>query len=202
MEVHRVGRRWGRESEMQSFLDCNRSQTATIERTCFDSHDEHYITSIRLSPLLSLPPKRKMNGMSDLELVAQAMEVTIATQQTNLQRPLSPSTTQVADNTTTPPSTAPTTSSIAGSTAETLKALGLDLSKLSPADAAAMQPLLDALQLGLDGDSEEDDLRIAEILAQMDAAGEVADDLEEKLDLLLENLGKAEVEMQAALPKQ
>jgi hypothetical protein len=51
------------------------------------------------------------------------------------------------------------------------------------------------MQLGLDGDSEEDDLRIAEILAQMDAAGEVADDLEEKLDLLLENLGKAEVEM-------
>jgi hypothetical protein len=36
--------------------------------------------------------------------LAQAMEVTIATQQTNLQRPLSPSTTQVADNTTTPPS--------------------------------------------------------------------------------------------------
>jgi hypothetical protein len=86
-------------------------------------------------------------------------------------------------------------------TQQTLEALGVDPASLSPADLAALQPILDALSLGTEGESEEDDLRIAELLAQMDAAGSVADDLEGKLDALLANLGETEKDLQAALPK-
>ena len=82
---------------------------------------------------------------------------------------------------------------------------GIDLSTLSPADLTLLQPIIAALNLNEQPDvgnekgqdeQEQDGLRIADILAQMDAADNVADELEGKLDKLLENLGMAEKEME------
>ena len=50
------------------------------------------------------------------------------------------------------------------------------------------------------GEEDMDERQIAELLQQMDAAGLVADDIEGKLDALLANLGSVEEEMQAGLP--
>jgi hypothetical protein len=70
----------------------------------------------------------------------------------------------------------------------------IDLTSLSPADRAALQPILDALRASAttgDGDAELD---IGSILAQLDAAGEAADVLEGRLDALLAHLGEMEVQ--------
>lgn len=78
----------------------------------------------------------------------------------------------------------------------------LDLSSLSPADMELLRPLLAAMNLasGAGGD-EDDDARIGELLAQMDAAGEVADELEDKLDKLIAQLGAEEKQIQEGLPE-
>lgn len=80
------------------------------------------------------------------------------------------------------------------------------LANLSKADLEALQPIIDALSLGSgeDGDEgdldfDEDDPRVAELLRQMDVAGDVADDLEGKLDKLIATLGGDEVEMEKVL---
>ena len=85
---------------------------------------------------------------------------------------------------------------------------GLDpslLANLSAADLAALQPLISALSLAPgdedDADANMDDLdendpRLQELLRQMDVAGEVADDLEGKLDRLIAALGEEEVKME------
>jgi len=68
-----------------------------------------------------------------------------------------------------------------------------------------LKPIIDVLG-GTLGDEEggegegEDDLKIMELLQQMEAAGLVADDLEGRLDALLENLGETEREIEAGLP--
>ena len=46
---------------------------------------------------------------------------------------------------------------------------------------------------------DEDDSRIQELLRQMDVAGDVADDLEGKLDKLIAALGEEEVNMEQAV---
>lgn len=65
-----------------------------------------------------------------------------------------------------------------------------DLSSLTPEDLALLQPLLAALNVKDPEDMDESSL--LDILAQMDAAGDVADDLEGKLDRLIGELGKVE----------
>jgi hypothetical protein len=65
-----------------------------------------------------------------------------------------------------------------------------DLSSLTPQDLAMLQPILDALNLS---DTDDlDDAALHDLIKQMDVAGEVADDLEGKLDRLIGELGKVE----------
>lgn len=53
-----------------------------------------------------------------------------------------------------------------------------------------LQPILDALNLS---DSDDiDDAALHDLIKQMDVAGDVADDLEGKLDRLIGELGKVE----------
>lgn len=144
-----------------------------------------------------------MDGMSDLDLVAQAMAPTTQSTPHAIQSTQPPHTSPPNPPSTHDPSPAQPPS-LNGqeplSTQETLISLGIDPSTLSATDLEALQPILNALSLGAEGESEDDELRITEILAQMDAAGSVADDLEGKLDELLANLGETEKQMQAALP--
>jgi hypothetical protein len=65
-----------------------------------------------------------------------------------------------------------------------------DLSSLTPEDLAMLQPILDALNLS---DTDDlDDAALHDLIRQMDVAGDVADDLEGKLDRLIGELGKVE----------
>jgi hypothetical protein len=63
---------------------------------------------------------------------------------------------------------------------------------------AELKKINELLKLS-EGEEDLDDGQIAELLQQMDAAGLVADDIEGKLDALLANLGSVEEEMQAGL---
>jgi len=110
-----------------------------------------------------------MGDLSDLDLVAQAMAPTNApdkpTPKTQLKaetKPTNPS--SLNDN--------------------------LDISSLSDEDYALLEPLLRALEMS---DSDIlDESAMADVLRQMDVAGEVADDLEGKLDRLIGQLGEVE----------
>jgi hypothetical protein len=112
------------------------------------------------------------------------------------------------------PGSAPQTSSQTqgktnGDTPKDITVPGIDpelLASLSPADLATLQPLITALTLGDDIEGEDDldeldenDPRIQELLRQMDVAGDVADDLEGKLDKLIAELGQEEVQMEQAV---
>lgn len=108
-----------------------------------------------------------MGDLSDLDLVAQAMAPTNAPD-----KPI-----------TTTPSTAPPKSQAKE------QPTGPDLSSLTPEDLAALQPILDALNLDTD---DMDDAALHDLIRQMDVAGDVADDLEGKLDRLIGELGKVE----------
>jgi len=104
-----------------------------------------------------------MADLSDLDLVAQAMAPT-----------------NVPDKSTT----------TASATTAQPKESEADLSSLTPEDLAMLQPILDALNLG---DTEDlDDAALHDLIRQMDVAGDVADDLEVKLDRLIGELGKVE----------
>ena len=106
-----------------------------------------------------------MSDLSDLDLVAQAMAPTNAPDKPTAQ------TSQPASQT----KEAPTDK---------------DLSSLTPQDLAMLQPILDALNLS---DSDDlDDAALHDLIKQMDVAGDVADDLEGKLDRLIGELGKVE----------
>jgi hypothetical protein len=106
-----------------------------------------------------------MSDLSDLDLVAQAMAPTNAPDK--------------------PPSN---TSQSAPQPKEASN--DKDLSSLTPEDLAMLQPILDALNLS-DAD-DLDDAALHDLIKQMDVAGEVADDLEGKLDRLIGELGKVE----------
>lgn len=162
-----------------------------------------------------------MSDLSDLDLVAQAMAPTNQPRSTESQptRAVQPAGSEPAKNglqpsesTAPPPRSAsvPSTSGTASHAyARSEPAVGvpdsladLDLSSLSPADMELLRPLLAAMNLasGAGGD-EDDDARIGELLAQMDAAGEVADELEDKLDKLIAQLGAEEKQIQDGLPE-
>ncbi|ORY22756.1 hypothetical protein BCR39DRAFT_562210 [Naematelia encephala] len=119
-----------------------------------------------------------MSELSDLELVAQAMAPT------------------ESDHTRT--TTAKTNGNGLPSD------IDLDLSKLTPAEIEAVQPLIDALRLVDDPDASEED--VVEILKAMDAAGDVAADLEGRLDGLLKRLeefgGEIEEEFGAVVTRE
>lgn len=114
-------------------------------------------------------------SLSDLELVAQAMAPTEPGAQTQ---------TRAANGTTNT-----TTTSTSDSTESADDPLaGLDMSQLSPADRAAVQPIIDALKASEEGE----DVDLEDILKQMDAADTVADKLEGRLDALMTILGEME----------
>ncbi|OWZ59282.1 hypothetical protein LQV05_004260 [Cryptococcus neoformans] len=72
---------------------------------------------------------------------------------------------------------------------------GLDVSTLTAEDLASLHPLLSSLSLTPEELEGLDESQMGEILSQMEAADGVADDLEAKLDRLLETLGWVEEEM-------
>jgi hypothetical protein len=110
-----------------------------------------------------------MGDLSDLDLVAQAMAPT---------------------NKPDRPTESTTSEQQAAQDHSSLPLENIDLSSLTSEDLAMLQPILDALNLG---DSDDlDDAALHDILKQMDVAGDVADDLEGKLDKLIGELGKVE----------
>ncbi|XAO24138.1 hypothetical protein I312_102928 [Cryptococcus bacillisporus CA1280] len=115
-----------------------------------------------------------MRQLSDLELVAQAMEPSDkppeSTSKPNCTSPKEPS------NSNEPPSL-------------TNLPEGIDASTLTTEDLVSLHPLLSSLSLSPDELEGLDEFQMGEILAQMEAADGVADDLEAKLDRLLETLG-------------
>lgn len=124
-------------------------------------------------------------SLSDLELVAQAMAPTdrpapapTSNGSTNGHAPSAPSN----------PSAQPSAADADDDTAAALA--GLDLSSLNAADRAAVQPILDALRQA--SSAEDGDVDVEDILKQLEAADDVADKLEGRLDSLLASLGELE----------
>lgn len=149
-----------------------------------------------------------MSELSDLELVAQAMGTA---------QPPRAQTNHTSTNG--PVDTRPTSSGQAGAALShtgppdltdapaddaRLADLGIDLSSLSAEDRRALQPIIDALASSRVNGDEGEDVDLEGILRQMDAADQVADDLEGKLDGLLAKLEReaAEMERDAAAVQQ
>lgn len=130
-----------------------------------------------------------MDGLSELELVAQA---------TQAERQLPPASKPTPNGINGINGVDPTVSNGNGDgdtgDHDEIDLDNLDLSSLSPEDLKLLEPIIAALRISdPDGDGNGEDL--AELLAQMDAADNVADQLEGKLDKLLENLGNVEAEI-------
>ncbi|TYJ55363.1 hypothetical protein B9479_003978 [Cryptococcus floricola] len=115
-----------------------------------------------------------MSQLSDLELVAQVMSG-------SEQPPASNGTAQA------------TNGAQAGIDLSSLS--NVDPSSLLPADLASLHPLLSSLSLSPEDLDNLDEGEIGAILGQLEAADGVADDLEGKLDKLLEMLGGVEEEI-------
>jgi hypothetical protein len=132
-----------------------------------------------------------MNAPSDLDLVAEA---TRSTDDASVSIPVViPCCTASA-----PPSSLPAHQSI-----DKLKPTPtgvIDVDSLTPDEIAILEPLITSLVPDSgESECEVDDLRIMELLNRLDVAGEVADEIEGKLDRLLDSLGQAEKEMQEGL---
>lgn len=142
-----------------------------------------------------------MGDLSDLELVARAMEPTTQPRPTepsaSTLTKTNPNGTGTSDHST--PVSAPHASSAAQADhpASAQDPVGIDLSSLSAEDRRALQPIIDALaSADLAGEGGDADVDVDEILKQMDAADKVADDLEGKLDGLLAKLERDAREME------
>ncbi|KAK8869936.1 hypothetical protein IAR55_000504 [Kwoniella newhampshirensis] len=150
-----------------------------------------------------------MNGLSDLELVAQAMSTSDRARQSTANgtapnpRPhINGTTNGTISSSSSAPSQGTAISEPAPTRSRSTTIPGIpddiDLSSLSPEELQILQPLLSALSLSAErqGEGDEgDELQIQSILAQLEAADGVADDLESKLDKLLETLGGVEKEI-------
>jgi hypothetical protein len=110
-----------------------------------------------------------MGDLSDLDLVAKAMAPTNAPD-----KPTPKPHTKAETKPTNPPSADD----------------NLDISSLSDEDYALLEPLLRALELS--GSDVLDEASMADVLRQMDVAGNVADNLEGKLDRLIGQLSEVE----------
>lgn len=145
-------------------------------------------------------------SLSDLDLVQQAMAPTEpanargnssvasngaptshSTNTSNGAHSISP--TETANTNPTPANTAN-----APTPADTNFLAGIDLSELTPADRAALAPIINALRAA--GSGDDGDVDVDGILKQLEAADDVADALEGRLDSLLANLGELEADAQ------
>ena len=125
-----------------------------------------------------------MSDLSDLDLVAQAMA---PTDKPSVSKPTNNDQDDQAPKSKSEPKGQ--SSSMPDSN---IDIDNLDLSSLTPEDLALLQPLLSALSMS-DSDTDLlDENALADVFKQMNAAGEVADDLEGKLDRLIGELGKVE----------
>lgn len=116
-----------------------------------------------------------MGDMSDLDLVAKAM---------------APTNQPVQSDPGTAETSAPTKTTAKDATSSESTEEPIDLSSLTAEDMAMLKPLLDALNVK---DTDDlDDASLQELIAQMDSAAGVADDLEGKLDRLIGDLGSFE----------
>jgi hypothetical protein len=132
------------------------------------------------STCITFAPSVIMGDMSDLDLVAKAMAPT--NQPDKVDSPSAPSSTTKVDP---KPKT--------GSKTTDPEPEPIDLSSLTPEDMAMLKPLLNAMNLK---DSDDlDDAALHDLIAQMDSAAGVADDLEGKLDRLIGDLGSFEKEV-------
>ncbi|WRT66989.1 uncharacterized protein IL334_003955 [Kwoniella shivajii] len=120
-----------------------------------------------------------MNQLSDLELVAQAMSTT-PSQSHSPQNQTNGHSNSVSESTNNP-------SESTSTAAPDLSSLNLD-----PASVASLSSLLSLSDAELEN---LDDTQIEEIMKQLEAADGVADDLEGKLDKLLQTLGGVEEEI-------
>lgn len=128
------------------------------------------------------------NQMSDLDMVAQAMATTtrLPSDQTDAPRPHHTASDVPND---TPSESASTTN---GNNPELPADIAAGLAKLSEEDKASLGPLLELLVT--DGSDEKD---LEDLLKQFDAADDVGDKLEGRLDSLLEGLKGVEGELGA-----
>jgi len=128
--------------------------------------------------------------LSDLDLVNQAMAAEAAyvppTNGANTTNPSSTPTPAPSNNSTSNTNNSTTNPPASDPLAD------IDLSTLSPADRAALQPILDALKAA---SGDEGDLDVEDILNQLEAAGDAADVLEGRLDALLAHLGELEADV-------
>jgi hypothetical protein len=128
-----------------------------------------------------------MNGLSDLDMVAQAMATTTRLPQDQTDAPRAHATASDVPN----DLDLPTTTSV-DSDSSIPEDIAHDLETLSMEDKQALGPLLDLLvsQEGTAGQDLED------LLKQFDAADDVADKLEGRLDQLLQGLKGVEGELE------
>ncbi|CAK9782752.1 unnamed protein product [Cutaneotrichosporon oleaginosum] len=125
-------------------------------------------------------------SLSDLDLVSQAMA---SSEPPNARGTASANGAPTANGVNPTPESASATDA-AASDAGADSVAGIDLSSLSVEERALLAPIIDALR------SSDDSLDVDDIMKQLDAAGNVADNIEDRLDSLLAHLG--ELEAQAA----
>ena len=147
-------------------------------------------------------------GMSDLDLVAQAMGISSntsrPTQQQRQANGQAQPTPPVPTDTAPPPTQIPVNPNLAldAETIEVLKEMDIDVSSMPSEILASLLPIINAIKISGDATDGEDDVEamgdefdFARISAQIDAANGAADELEGKLDQLLANLGVTEQEL-------
>ncbi|BEI86565.1 hypothetical protein CcaverHIS002_0608520 [Cutaneotrichosporon cavernicola] len=124
--------------------------------------------------------------LSDLDLVSQAMASSEpANARGSVHANGTTSTTNGSANT-------PSTNSANLNPPTHLDTIGdIDLSSLSVEERAILLPIIDALRAS---DDTLDSLDVEDIMKQLDAAGSVADTIEDRLDSLLAHLGELEAQ--------
>lgn len=127
-------------------------------------------------------PSSTSNDMDLLSLVNDSMSYMNPTPKTTTTSPAPPpSNSSTTDDSSLSPTTPPSSSEAQDDANDPLA--DIDLSTLTLQDRALLQPLLDLLQDGEEGESESD------LARRMDEAENVASGLEGMLDSLLERLG-------------
>lgn len=128
--------------------------------------------------------------LSDLELVSQAMAGSEAPNARGANGANSNPPNGAATAANEPAATEAAHPSAAGDTAAPADSVaGIDLASLSVEERRVLAPIIDALR------ASDDSLDVDDIMKQLDAAGNVADNIEDRLDSLLSHLGELEAQV-------